>query len=78
MDIINDFQMRYCSSFQEQQKTRKKLKTQLSQQEAINNELAQRLEDEKEQRVKNAFSQVSICDDNCRISYRGSYVSIDF
>jgi len=54
---LDDRELQINAHQKEQQKTRKKLKTQLSQQEAINNELAQRLEDEKEQRVKNAFSQ---------------------
>merc|ERR1712080_243235 len=54
---LDDRELQINANKKEQQKSRKKYQTQLSQQEAINNELALRLKDEEEQRVKNMFNK---------------------
>jgi len=54
---LDERELQINANHKEQQKSRKKLKTQLSQQEAINNELAQRLREEEEQRAKNIFNK---------------------
>jgi len=54
---LDDRELQINANKKEQQKSRKKYQTQLSQQEAINNELALRLKDEEEQRVKNMEEQ---------------------
>jgi len=54
---LDDKELQINSHKRDQQKSSRKLKTQLSQQEAISSELAQKLKSEEENKVKNMFHQ---------------------
>jgi len=54
---LDDKELQINAHKRDQQKSSRKLKTQLSQQEAISNELAQKLKSEEENKAKNMFHQ---------------------